>query len=63
MPKLYSSYEISYVLELLGWTFVSQKGSHGKYKNNDGIIAILPMNKKEIPDGTLSSLLKQIKIS
>ena len=63
MPKLYSSAEISYVLEILGYNFVSQKGSHGKYKNSEGVVTILPMNKKEIPEGTLSSILKQTKIS
>jgi predicted RNA binding protein YcfA (HicA-like mRNA interferase family) len=63
MPKLYSSAEISYILELLGFRFISQKGSHGKYKNGDGIVTILPMNKKEIPEGTLSSILKQTRLT
>ena len=63
MSKQYSSKEISFVLNLLGFNFVSQKGSHGKFKNIEGNITILPMNKKEIPDSTLSSILKQIKIT
>ncbi|MBM2814929.1 MAG: hypothetical protein HW421_1691 [Ignavibacteria bacterium] len=63
MSKLYSSKEIGLVLNLLGYSFVSQKGSHGKYKNNEGIITILPMNKKEIPESTLSCILKQVNIS
>lgn len=63
MSKLYSSKEITLILELLGFNFVSQRGSHGKFKNKDGIITILPMNKREIPESTLSSILKQVKIS
>ncbi|MGA2296118.1 MAG: type II toxin-antitoxin system HicA family toxin [FCB group bacterium] len=39
--------------------FVSQKGSHGKFKNNTGDIVVLPMNKKEIPEGTFRNILKQ----
>jgi predicted RNA binding protein YcfA (HicA-like mRNA interferase family) len=63
MPKLHSSKEIEFVLKVLGFNFYSQKGSHGKFKNNKGEITILPMNKKEIPEGTLSSILKQIGIN
>jgi len=32
MPKLYPSKEISKVLHILGYLFISQKGSHGKLK-------------------------------
>ncbi|HPO64081.1 MAG TPA: type II toxin-antitoxin system HicA family toxin [Candidatus Kapabacteria bacterium] len=63
MSKLYSSKEIISVLNLLGFFFFSQKGSHGKFKNSEGIITIVPMNKKEIPEGTLSSILKQVGLS
>ena len=61
MSKLYSTSEITKVLEFLGWYFQSQKGSHGKYKNPEGIITIVPMNKKEIPEGTFSNILRQLK--
>lgn len=63
MLKLYSSREIEYVLKKLNFRFVSQKGSHGKYKNSEGKIVILPMNRKEIPYGTFRSILRQIGIS
>ncbi|MFH1050580.1 MAG: type II toxin-antitoxin system HicA family toxin [bacterium] len=63
MSKLYSSREISLVLNILGYNFISQNGSHGKFKNTEGIITILPMNKKEIPEGTLSGILRQVKIT
>lgn len=63
MSKLFSSNEIALVLETLGYYFVSQRGSHGKFKNVEGIITILPMNKNEIPESTFSMILKQVKIS
>lgn len=59
MPKEYSSKEIETVLKKIGFIFVSQKGSHGKFKNTSGKTVILPMNKREIPYGTFRSILKQ----
>jgi predicted RNA binding protein YcfA (HicA-like mRNA interferase family) len=63
MSKLYSSEHIQNVLEKLGFFFVCQKGSHGKFKNASGRVVILPMNKKEIPQGTFRSILRQAGIS
>jgi predicted RNA binding protein YcfA (HicA-like mRNA interferase family) len=63
MPKRYSSRAIERVLAALGFTFVSQSGSHGKFRSNDGRIVILPMNKREIPVGTFKSILKQSGVS
>jgi predicted RNA binding protein YcfA (HicA-like mRNA interferase family) len=63
MSKLYSSREVERVLQAKGFHLVSQKGSHGKFKNPSGKIVILPMNKKEIPIGTFRSILKQLEIS
>ena len=59
MPNIYSSKEIISVLEKIGFKFVSQKGSHGKYKDSNENTVIVPMNKKEIPEGTLRSILRQ----
>ncbi|MDD5092424.1 MAG: type II toxin-antitoxin system HicA family toxin [Candidatus Wallbacteria bacterium] len=60
MPDLYSSREIERVLRKIGFLFSSQEGSHGKFKNaSAGRTVILPMNKKEIPTGTLHSILRQ----
>jgi predicted RNA binding protein YcfA (HicA-like mRNA interferase family) len=59
MPKLYSSKEIVKVLESIDFRFISQKGSHGKFKNTEGRTVIVPMNKKEIPMGTFRSIVKQ----
>lgn len=63
MSKLYSSREIAAVLERLGFILTSQKGSHAKFKDDSGNIAIVPMSKKEIPEGTFRSILKQADIS
>ena len=51
------------MLTRLSFKLTSQKGSHGKFKNETGKIVILPMNKKEIPMGTFKSILRQIEIS
>jgi predicted RNA binding protein YcfA (HicA-like mRNA interferase family) len=63
MSKLYSSRQIQSVLKKLGFSPVSQKGSHAKFKDSDGNIVILPMGKKEIPEGTFRSVLKQADIT
>jgi len=63
MSNLYSSKDIEKVLFILNFNFISQKGSHGKFKNEEGKIVILPMNKPEIPLGTFRSILKQIGIN
>jgi predicted RNA binding protein YcfA (HicA-like mRNA interferase family) len=60
MPRLYSSAHIIKVLELKGFAFVSQKGSHIKLHNRiRKLTVIVPANKKEIPLGTMSSILRQ----
>lgn len=62
MPKLYSSRQITKVLANKGFVFVSQKGSHGKYRRGS-LVVIVPMNKKEIPRGTFRSILRQADLS
>ena len=58
MPETLSSREIIRVLNEHGFIFVSQKGSHKKFKKN-GRIVIVPDPKKEIPKGTFASILRQ----
>ena len=41
-----------------GFAFVSQKGSHKKFKKENRI-AIVPDPKKEIPRGTFASIVRQ----
>lgn len=63
MSRLYSSRDIKSVLLKLNFNFIHQKGSHAKYKNDEGKIVILPMNRKEIPMGTFRSILRQAGIN
>jgi predicted RNA binding protein YcfA (HicA-like mRNA interferase family) len=65
MPKLYSSKEVIKVLIQKGFIFISQKGSHVKYrkKEKEVFTAIVPANKKEIPFGTFRSILRQAGIN
>ena len=52
--------EIIKTLERFGFVFISQKGSHMIYSNNDRIV-IIP-NHIEIVRGTLKSILNQANI-
>ncbi len=58
MPELLSSQEIIRILQQKGFVFVSQKGSHKKFKKANRIV-IIPDPKKEIPKGTFASILRQ----
>lgn len=65
MPKLLSSNQVVKVLENNGFVFVSQKGSHLKFRKQ-GVknkTAIVPANKREIPIGTLLSIIRQTSLS
>jgi len=66
MPRLYSSSHIVKILQEKGFVYVSQKGSHVKFRKilrKNTLTVIVPANKKEIPIGTLSSILRQSKLS
>ena len=58
MRRLLSSKEIIRILKQNEFTFVSQKGSHKKFKKDKRVV-IVPDPKKEIPRGTLSSIIRQ----
>ena len=58
MSNLLSSQEIIKVLHQNGFIFVSQKGSHKKFKKDNRIV-IVPDPKKEIPKGTFAAILRQ----
>lgn len=49
-------------LENDGWVFVSQKGSHMKYKK-DNKVCIVPNHKGDIPKGTLSQIVRSTGIN
>jgi predicted RNA binding protein YcfA (HicA-like mRNA interferase family) len=65
MPKLYSSKEIVKVLLKKGFIFISQKGSHAKYRKigTPAVTVIVPARKKQIPVGTFKSILRQSNLS
>lgn len=64
MPKLYSSSQIIRVLQRKGFVYISQKGSHVKFRKleKEVLTVIVPANKKEIPYGTFKSILRQSQL-
>ncbi|BBJ22712.1 type II toxin-antitoxin system HicA family toxin [Candidatus Nitrotoga sp. AM1P] len=58
MAELYSSKAIVNVLLRHGFIFISQKGSHKKFRKDERTV-IIPDPKKEIPLGTFASILRQ----
>jgi len=65
MPKLFSPSRILKTLEREGFVFISQKGSHAKYRKEgkENLIVIVPIHNKEIPIGTFKSILRQSKLT
>lgn len=58
MPKQFSSQEVIDILSKKGFVFVSQRGSHIKYRKGEFTV-IIPWGRKEIPLGTLRSIIRQ----
>ncbi len=66
MPKLpvIKAKEVLRFLEQNGFFHVSQSGSHLKMKNKEGQIVIVAIHSnKDIPKGTLLSILRQAGLS
>ena len=59
MPRRLSSAETIAVLITHEFIFASQRGSHAKFKNADGRGVIVPHPRKDIPIGTLRSIIRQ----
>ena len=61
MPAQHSSKYIIRVLEQHGFYFVSQRGSHAKYRCNTPTprTVIIPTPKRAIPYGTFRSIVRQ----
>jgi predicted RNA binding protein YcfA (HicA-like mRNA interferase family) len=61
VPRLYSSKEIVAGLEGAGFAFISQRGSHVKYRKpgSPTRTVIVPADRKQIPRGTCRSILRQ----
>ena len=58
MPKRYSSRHIIKILETHGFKFISQKGSHAKYRSGNRTVIVVT-DKKVIPVGTFTSIVRQ----
>lgn len=65
MSKFYSSKEIIKVLQKRGFVYISQKGSHAKFRKTGSqtLTVIVPAGKREIPLGTFRSILRQADLS
>jgi len=50
------------VLQEKGFFFVSQKGSHAKFRKGE-LTVIVPMHGKETPYGIFRSILRQSKLT
>jgi predicted RNA binding protein YcfA (HicA-like mRNA interferase family) len=59
VPKLLSSEEIVEILLANGFEFVSQRGSHQKYRNVSGDTAIVPAGRRQMPRSTTQSMIRQ----
>ncbi len=59
MPKRIPSVEFIAILTVHGFEFVSQRGSHAKYRDANGHTDIIPHPRKDIPVGTLRSMIRQ----
>jgi predicted RNA binding protein YcfA (HicA-like mRNA interferase family) len=46
-------------LESHGFARVAQRGSHIKFRSASGRIVIVPATRKEIPIGTMRSIIRQ----
>ncbi|OGE97289.1 MAG: hypothetical protein A3B10_04040 [Candidatus Doudnabacteria bacterium RIFCSPLOWO2_01_FULL_44_21] len=65
MPRLFSSNEIIKVLRRQGFIFISQRGSHIKYRKygNPTLTVIIPADRKQVPLGTFHSIMRQSKLN
>jgi len=59
MPRRLSSAEVAWILTDHSFVFVSQKGSHQKFRDASGHTVIVPASRREIPVGTIISIMKQ----
>lgn len=55
--------EVCRGLERAGFARKSQRGSHLKMRHPDGRTVIVPVHYRDIPTGTLRSILKQARMA
>ena len=63
MPKRYSSRDVIGVIEKLGFLLVRQKGSHMIFRKKSGEVVVIVANKKELPPGTFSKILRDVHVT
>jgi predicted RNA binding protein YcfA (HicA-like mRNA interferase family) len=64
MRKTFTPKQIIRILEQNGFRYVRSKGSHFIFrKDNTHQRVIVPMHRKDLPKGTLISILKQAGLS
>lgn len=64
MPKRYTPKEVIKRLERFGFTKDRQSGSHViLYNHSTNQRAVVPFHLKQLPQGTLLSILREAKIS
>lgn len=59
MPKRLSSHDFLRILSDHSFKFISQKGSHAKYRDTHDHTVIVPHPRKDIPIGTVRSMIRQ----
>ncbi len=64
MPRPYLLRIILKVLKSNGFFFVSQTGSHAKYRKGgaQSLVVIVPIHGKEVRYGTFKSILRQSRL-
>ena len=62
LPEIYSK-DLVKVLLKQGFVITRQKGSHLRLKHADGRNTTIALHNKSLPVGTLSAILRQIKLS
>ena len=59
MVKRLSSDAFIDILTSNGFRFISKRGSHAKYRNDASHTVIVPHPRKDIPIGTIRSMIRQ----
>lgn len=54
--------ELIKLLEVAGYVFVRQTGSHAIYKKQGKKIIVVPIHSGDIPTGTLNGILKDAEL-
>ena len=63
LPKI-SGKELCNILEKLGFEKIHGKGSHVRFKHNDGRRTVVPVHGNEdLGPGLINAILKQIKLT